>query len=308
MEGGLIFGAMETLSPLTLGISLTVFLLSIVFFAIKGKNLPPGPAGLPYFGYWPFMSNSDCHLKLHALRKKHGDVFSFTSTGRLFINLGSIKAAREALLTKSEYFGDRVMDYNLMTHLFRDGVAFVNGEPWKVVRKYLAVLLKERGTNSLKTSIAGPLYDSIKCIVNEIKAKKGEPINLIDFLTHKCNTIIRLTLFGDVGVTEEQVRKLNELYAIQLKCFLPKSLLLCGTFAKYISNVQEGLTTRFRLYASVSCGGIVVRSRLGARGFQVRNPVPLENPPYMWPVARKIMSSCQSSSHWCGAEVWRVLF
>ncbi|CAL1263850.1 unnamed protein product [Larinioides sclopetarius] len=233
MEGGLILGALEALSPLTLLISLAVLLLLIAYFTTRDKNLPPGPVGLPYFGYWPFMNNSNCHLKLHELRKKHGDVFSFKCTGRLFINLGSLKAVREALLTKSEYFGDRVMDYNLMTHLFRDGVAFVNGEPWKVVRKYLAVLLKERGTNSLKTSIAGPLYDSIKCIINEIKAKKGEPINLIDFLTPKCNSIIRLTLFGDVGVTEDQVRKLNELYAIQLKSFLPMSLLLCGTFAKY---------------------------------------------------------------------------
>ncbi|CAL1263851.1 unnamed protein product [Larinioides sclopetarius] len=120
MEGGLILGALEALSPLTLLISLAVLLLLIAYFTTRDKNLPPGPVGLPYFGYWPFMNNSNCHLKLHELRKKHGDVFSFKCTGRLFINLGSLKAVREALLTKSEYFGDRVMDYNLMTHLFRD--------------------------------------------------------------------------------------------------------------------------------------------------------------------------------------------
>ncbi|GBM72743.1 Cytochrome P450 2B11 [Araneus ventricosus] len=233
MEGGLISGAMETLSPLTLGISVAVLLLSVAYFLTRDKGVPPGPVGLPYFGYWPFMSNSNCHLKLHALRKKHGDLFSFTSTGRLYINLGSIKAVREAFLTKSEYFGDRIMDYNLMPLLFRDGVAFTNGESWKVIRKFFLVLLKERGTNSIKTSIAGPLYDSIKCIVNELKAKKGEPVNLIEFLTHKCNTILRLTLFGEVGATEEQVRKLNELYAVQIESMLPMTMLLCGTFAKY---------------------------------------------------------------------------
>ncbi|CAL1263844.1 unnamed protein product [Larinioides sclopetarius] len=233
MEGDSLPSSMEMLSPLTLGISVAVFLLSVVYFLTKDKDVPPGPVGLPYFGYWPYMNNSNCHLKLHALRKKHGDVFSFTSTGRLYINLGSIKAVREALITKSEYFGDRIMDYNLMTYFFRDGVAFINGESWKVTRKFFLVLLKERGTNSIKTSIAGPLYDSIKYIVNELKAKKGEPVNLIDFLTHKCNTILRLTLFGEVGATEEQVRKLNEMYAVQIESMLPITFLLCGTFAKF---------------------------------------------------------------------------
>ncbi|KAF8764658.1 Cytochrome P450 18a1 like protein [Argiope bruennichi] len=252
MEGDLISDIMESLSPQTLIISLAVLILAIAYFSLKDKDLPPGPIGLPYFGYWPFLSNSNCHLKLHALRKKHGDVFSFKGTGRLYINLGSLKAIREALVTKSEYFGDRVMDYNLMTHLYRDGIAFVNGEPWKVVRKYFAVLLKERGSNSLKTSIAGPFYDSIKRIISELKEKNGEPINLIDFLTHKCNIIMRLTLFGEIGATEEQIRKLNELYAIQLRCFLPKSLLLCGTFAKYfifpfMPHFSEALKCRIKM-------------------------------------------------------------
>lgn len=117
--------------------------------------------------------------------------------------------------------------YSLLT-----GVGFVNGEQWKAVRKYLAVLLRERGSNSLKTAIAGPFYDSINSIVSELRARKGEPVNLVDFLTQKCNTLIRLTLFGDIGASEEQIRKLNELYAVQLRSFLPKALLLCGTFAK----------------------------------------------------------------------------
>ncbi|GBM77231.1 Cytochrome P450 18a1 [Araneus ventricosus] len=113
------------------------------------------------------------------------------------------------------------------------GVAFTNGEKWKIARKFFLVLLKERGANSIKTSIAGPLYDSIKSTVKDLKAKNGEPVNLIELLTHKCNTTLRLTLFGDVGVSEEQVRKFNEMYAIQIESMTPMAMLLSGTFAKY---------------------------------------------------------------------------
>lgn len=113
---------MEILSPLvSIGISFIILILSIVYFVVRDASVPPGPVGLPYFGYWPFMNNNNCHLKLHALRKKYGEIFSFMSTGRLYMNLGSIKAVREALINKSECFGERIMDYNLMTSLFQDG-------------------------------------------------------------------------------------------------------------------------------------------------------------------------------------------
>ncbi|CAL1263852.1 unnamed protein product [Larinioides sclopetarius] len=221
------------ISPLSLGIALAVLLMTAVYLALRDKDLPPGPIGLPYFGYWIFLNNANCHLKLDALKKKYGDITSFTFTGRLFINLGSVKAIREAVITKSDYFGERMSGYNLMTLLFQDGVAFTNGEQWKIARKFFLVLLKERGANSIKTSIARPLYDSIKSTVNDLKNKNGEPVNLIELLTHKCNTTLRLTLFGEVGVSEEKVRKFNEMYAVQVESMTPMAMLLNGTFAKY---------------------------------------------------------------------------
>ncbi|GBL94973.1 hypothetical protein AVEN_218533-1 [Araneus ventricosus] len=108
----------------------------------------------------------------------------------------------------------------------------MSGEPWKVVRKFFLQVLKERGSNSIKTSIAGPLYDSIKSTVNDLKAKKGEPVNLIELLTQKCTTIMRLTLFAETGATEEQIKRINELYAGEAMSMTPLNMLMCGTFAK----------------------------------------------------------------------------
>ncbi|GBN46217.1 hypothetical protein AVEN_196744-1 [Araneus ventricosus] len=252
MQADTISNAISTFSPLSLAVILAILLLTVMHFAFKDKGLPPGPSGLPYFGYWPFMNNMNYHLKLHEMKQKYGEISSLTCTGKLYINLGSIRATRAALINKSEFFGDRVSDYSVMGHVFKneffgdrlssysvfcrffkDGVLTINGEPWQATRKFFLVLLKERGANSLKTSLAGPLYDSIKCTVRDIKARKGEPLNLVELLTQGCCAFLRFTLFGEVGITEEQLRKFNELYATEIESLLPKTILLSGTFAKY---------------------------------------------------------------------------
>ncbi|XP_055942781.1 cytochrome P450 2J2-like [Argiope bruennichi] len=214
-------------------VTVLTLLITIAYYIFRNRNIPPGPIGLPYFGYWPFIKDNECNLQLYSFKKKYGDIFSFTCTGRLYINLGSLKILREAFINKSEFFGERAAGYSIMNHFFKDGVLAINGEPWKATRKFFLVLLKERGANSLKTSLAGPLYDSIKSTMNDLKMRNGEPINLIDFLMKECCTILRLTLFGETGVTEEQLRKFNELYSTEITCMTPRSILLRGTFAKY---------------------------------------------------------------------------
>ncbi|CAL1263842.1 unnamed protein product [Larinioides sclopetarius] len=227
----LISGVIETLHPLSLAISIAVLLLAFVYFGYK--DVPPGPIGLPYFGYLPFLRNTDCHLKLDSLKKKHGDIFSFSCTGRLYIHLGSFRTFREAFISKSENFTNRVSGYSLTRQLSSGGVAYMTGEPWKAVRIFLLKVLKERGANSIKTTIAGPLYDSIKSTVNELKAKMGEPVNLIELLTQKCATIMRLTLFSENGITEQEIKKINELVMAEIMIRRPLNLLMCGSFAKY---------------------------------------------------------------------------
>ncbi|GBM77226.1 Cytochrome P450 2B12 [Araneus ventricosus] len=223
---------LSTYCPVSLPLAFTLLLITVTYF-VRNRGLPPGPIGLPYFGYWPFMKNSNAHFKLDGLKKKYGDIFCFGCTGRLYINLGSYKAIREALVTKSECFGERMSGYHLFGHVFKGGVIYINGEAWRVARKFFLVNMKERGANSLKTSIAGPLYDSIQCSVNELKARNGEPLNLIEFCTHRCNTFLRLTMFGAMGATAEQIIKFNELYSVAVQCITPTNMLLCGTFAKY---------------------------------------------------------------------------
>ncbi|GFY41615.1 cytochrome P450 2B11 [Trichonephila inaurata madagascariensis] len=223
----------SALPPAAITAALVVILITLIYI-ISRKGVPPGPTGLPYLGIWPFMNNENMHLKLHKMKEKYGDVFSFTSTGRLYINLGSIKALKEAHITKSECFGERLEDFSMLGYFFRDAVVFVRGEAWKAIRKFFLQVLKERGSVSIKNTMSDSLYESLKSTVKDLKSRNGEPLNLIELLTDKCNAVMRLSLFGDVGISEEQIREINILFADEIACMTPMNVLLAGKFAKYI--------------------------------------------------------------------------
>ncbi|GFS86838.1 cytochrome P450 2A9 [Nephila pilipes] len=229
----LIFGSFQILSPISLASALVALLITIWYSFFKKRGLPPGPVGLPYLGYWPFLKDADCHLKLEEMKNKYGHIFCFTSSGRLYVIMGCIQIAREAFSTKSDCFGERFSDFSLMNYIFKNGIGLLKEEPWKAVRKFLLRFLKERIAITIKNSTSESLYDIIRSTVRDLKAKKGAPVNLTDLLTHKCNSVLRLILFNEVGATEEQIRKFCKLYATEMGHVSPTNMFLSGTIARY---------------------------------------------------------------------------
>lgn len=109
------------ISPITFLSHVLVLLLAILYYQLKNKDLPPGPIGVPILGYWPFLKDESIHLHLTELSKKYGDVYSLNCAGKLFIHLGSIKAIKEAHLTKADCFTERYSDYSLLSQIFGNG-------------------------------------------------------------------------------------------------------------------------------------------------------------------------------------------
>lgn len=228
-----IISCYESITPFQAAILLAILLLYILYLFVRDMDVPPGPRGIPLFGYWPFLKPDTCHRELRELGKKYGDVYSLRITGKLMIHLGSIKAIREAHVTRTDYFGGRYAGDSMLTFMFRDGVAFSNGELWKVLRKFFISKFKEYGMNAVKENAACSVYDALKNTVEELRDSKGRPINITDVITMKCMMTIRRIIFNDEGITMEELQKLSDLYTTMMTAQTTTNLLLSGYFAKY---------------------------------------------------------------------------
>lgn len=116
--GNAIFGSF---SPTTLAVAIATLLVAVAYYIFKNSGLPPGPMGVPFLGFWPFLDLKNLTHQFEKLKKRYGDVFSYTCTGTLYINLGSSKAVREAIITKSDCFAKRSEVFNYMTDVFKAG-------------------------------------------------------------------------------------------------------------------------------------------------------------------------------------------
>ena len=61
----------------------------------ENRALPPGPNGLPFVGYLPYI-NGDFHEELTSLSRKHGPVFSLRLGSELMVVLSDHRIIREA--------------------------------------------------------------------------------------------------------------------------------------------------------------------------------------------------------------------
>ncbi|XP_035210440.1 cytochrome P450 2B11-like [Stegodyphus dumicola] len=220
-------------SPHSLTITVIALLLGFIYYITRDRGLPPGPAGVPVLGIYPFLKGDNLHLQLDKYVKKYGDICSFRVAGKLFISLGSLKVIREAHVTNSESFGGRYTDLHTLSALFGDGVLFSNGEAWRTLRKFFLNAFKDIGLKTMKENVTGPVYDTIDSTIRDLHRLKGKPVDIVEMVNAQFLNTARCTFFGEDGISIEQYRKYLEHYAIAAESLLKTNALLYGTIPKY---------------------------------------------------------------------------
>lgn len=66
-------------------------------------SLPPGPWGIPYFGYLFFLKGSP-HLKYWSFAKKYGEIFSIKLGSQILVVISDYRVIQK-LFNKEEYSG-----------------------------------------------------------------------------------------------------------------------------------------------------------------------------------------------------------
>ncbi|XP_035204781.1 cytochrome P450 2C7-like [Stegodyphus dumicola] len=221
-------------SPYSVLITAIVILLTFIYYITRDRGLPPGPTGIPLLGIYPFLKEKNLHLQLEEYKKKYGDIFCFRVCSQLFINLGSLKLIREAHLSKSEYFNGRCTDFNVFAMIFDGGVVFMNGEPWKVLRKFFLNVFKDIGMTSMKGNLTGATYDNISSFTDDLRNRNGEPVDVINLVNNKCLSTVRMTFLGEDGITDDELRNFMEAYALSLEAMEGTGTLLYGKIARYL--------------------------------------------------------------------------
>lgn len=211
---------------------LSILICSVLLYVcLKWCGTQHGPMGLPYIGYYPFLRN-DCHVQLLELARKYGDTFLIRCTGQVYVHLGSLKAIKEAHITKSDCFSKRTTNFTLFQDTFSEGLGFSNDEKWRVLRKFFSHRLKEfgLGRKTQEDLMAGEL----ERIVKLFRESKGREIDVLGCFTEITTTVILRLLLGGTKVDDDDTRSLIKNFNFMMTILTSRAALLAGPLLKYI--------------------------------------------------------------------------
>ncbi|KAF5891126.1 cytochrome P450 2D3-like, partial [Clarias magur] len=229
---------------------LSVFCVCLFFLFMRTKrptNFPPGPRAIPIFGNL-LQLNIDNPLKdFERLAKRYGKVYSLY-IGRPVVVLNGLKAIKEALVDKSEYFSGRPRNI-LVTHVMEDkGVVMADfGPGWKELRRFDLRTLRNFGMG--KRSMENRILDELKHMVGRLEQSVGSILDPQTLFHDAASNIIYLVListryeYGDKTLTEyvrvfkENARIINGPWGMIYDA-IPAARYLPLPFKKAFSNTK----------------------------------------------------------------------
>ncbi|KAB1274034.1 Cytochrome P450 2F3 [Camelus dromedarius] len=187
------------MDSMSTAILLLLLLLALVclFLTIssKGKGqLPPGPRPLPFLGNLLQLRSQDMLTSLTKLSKKYGSVYTVYLGPRRVVVLSGYQAVKEALVDQEEEFSGRGDCPAFLNFTKGNGIAFSNGDRWKVLRRFSVQILLNFGMG--KRSIEERILEESNFLLAELRKTEGEPFDPTFVLSRSVSNIICSVIFG----------------------------------------------------------------------------------------------------------------
>ena len=174
----------------SLKISIALFFLIILWFIsllYKQNNatppLPPGPYGLPFVGYLPFLG-SNLHRSFTELARTYGPIFKVRLGTKTCIVISSPSFLKEVVRDQDVTFANRDPTVVAVTCIYGGSdIAFTNyGPEWRKMRKILA---SEMLSNSSLDSAYHFRKQQVKKMMADTYEKAGGAVDIgeLAFLT-----------------------------------------------------------------------------------------------------------------------------
>ncbi|CAH2314057.1 cytochrome P450 2F2 [Pelobates cultripes] len=141
----------------------------LLFWKKKG-NLPPGPRPLPIVGNLHQINTKDLVKSIDDLSKKFGSVFTIYLGPRPSVVLYGYKAVKEALVDQADSFSGRGQFPAVQRFTQGNGIAFSNGEKWKVLRRFALTTLRNFGMG--KKSVEERIQEEAHFLLKELRKTK----------------------------------------------------------------------------------------------------------------------------------------
>ncbi|XP_006215059.1 cytochrome P450 2F5 [Vicugna pacos] len=196
--------------------AILLLLLALIYLFLtissKGKGqLPPGPRPLPFLGNLLQLRSQDMLTSLTKLSKKYGSVYTVYLGPRRVVVLSGYQAVKEALVDQGEEFSGRG-DYPVFLNFTKgNGIAFSNGDRWKVLRRFSVQILRNFGMG--KRSIEERILEESNFLLAELRKTEGEPFDPTFVLSRSVSNIICSVIFGSRFDYEDE-RLLNIIHLI----------------------------------------------------------------------------------------------
>ncbi|XP_076034768.1 cytochrome P450 18a1 [Oratosquilla oratoria] len=170
-------------------IFITLFLATRYYLLSRNVRLPPGPMGLPFVGYLPFLG-PNVHYTLMELADKYGPIYKVDFGNKHVVVLTDPAIIREAF--RKDGFTARPS--NELYQMFQGyGIINAAGSMWKSQRRFLhdrfkALGVKNFGTGreQMETKIMGEVENIIQLLASE----KERPVDIDCLLTNASSNVI----------------------------------------------------------------------------------------------------------------------
>ncbi|KAJ6637049.1 Cytochrome P450 18a1 [Pseudolycoriella hygida] len=183
------------------------------------KYLPPGPWGLPIFGYLMFMGKEK-HTRFMELAKNYGSIYSARLGYQLTVVISDYKVVRE-IFRKEEFTGRP--DTPFLKTINGFGIINSIGDLWKDQRKFLHDKLRLFGMTYLgngKHIMEGRIMLEVKDLLTNLTKSVGQPVDLSPiYSVAVSNVICNIMMSVRFSIEDPKFRRLNYLIEEGMRLF-----------------------------------------------------------------------------------------
>ncbi|XP_077998220.1 cytochrome P450 2U1-like [Glandiceps talaboti] len=179
--------------------AIQALLVIVITFAIyfynrgPGRNLPPGPIGVPVVGCLPWLNPVPCETFM-IWSKKYGDVFSVRLGAELVVVVNGYETIKEALVKYWYQFSGRPLNWIWVPLFDNKGLSTSDWSVWKKQRILTLNILRQFGMG--RHSMEERISTECEALVAAVKSTNGKPFDPTDFFHHATSNVLIAIMFG----------------------------------------------------------------------------------------------------------------